>query len=49
MMSARQGPVYMVYDAGLQEAELDHDVEMPPPGALAPCKAMLLTPEVVPR
>ena len=30
MMSARQGPVYMVYDAGLQEAQLDHDVEMPP-------------------
>ncbi|MGH8623293.1 MAG: thiamine pyrophosphate-binding protein, partial [Burkholderiales bacterium] len=25
MMSARQGPVYMVYDAGLQEAQLDHD------------------------
>src|ERR687896_254623 len=33
MMSARQGPVYMVYDAGLQEAELDHDVEMPPAGS----------------
>src|SRR6185503_12331887 len=34
MMSARQGPIYMVYDAGLQEAQLDHDVEMPPPGAV---------------
>jgi acetolactate synthase-1/2/3 large subunit len=34
MMSARQGPVYMVYDAGLQEAQLDHDVEMPPAGAI---------------
>src|SRR6266508_4317427 len=34
MMSARQGPVYMVYDAGLQEAQLEHDVEMPPPGAI---------------
>jgi acetolactate synthase I/II/III large subunit len=33
MMSARQGPIYMVYDAGLQEAALDHDVEMPPAGA----------------
>ena len=32
MMSARQGPVYMVYDAGLQEAQLDHEVEMPPAG-----------------
>src|SRR5262249_3458985 len=29
MMSARQGPVYMCYDAGLQEAQLDHAVEMP--------------------
>jgi acetolactate synthase-1/2/3 large subunit len=34
MMTARQGPVYMVYDAGLQEAELDHNVAMPPPGAI---------------
>jgi len=34
MMSARQGPVYMVYDAGLQEAELTQDVEMPPRGAI---------------
>ena len=34
MMSARQGPIYMCYDAGLQEAELDHDVEMPMDGAV---------------
>src|ERR1043166_8772905 len=34
MMSARQGPVYMVYDAGLQEAELTQEVEMPPAGAI---------------
>ena len=34
MMSARQGPIYMCYDAGLQEAQLDHDVEMPPAGAV---------------
>jgi acetolactate synthase-1/2/3 large subunit len=34
MMSARQGPIYMCYDAGLQEAQLDHDVEMPPAGAI---------------
>jgi len=34
MMSARQGPIYMCYDAGLQEAELDHDVEMPLTGAV---------------
>jgi acetolactate synthase-1/2/3 large subunit len=30
MMSGRQGPIYMCYDAGLQEAELDHDVPLPP-------------------
>ena len=30
MMSGKQGPIYMCYDAGLQEAELDHDVAMPP-------------------
>ncbi len=29
-----QGPIYVCYDAGLQEAQLDHDVEMPPPGAI---------------
>jgi len=33
MMSARQGPIYMCYDAGLQEAQLDHEVEMPPAGS----------------
>ncbi len=30
MMSGRQGPIYMCYDAGLQEAELDHAVKLPP-------------------
>ena len=34
MMSGRQGPIYMCYDAGLQEAELDHDVPLPPNGAV---------------
>ncbi len=33
MMSARQGPIYMCYDAGLQEAQLDHDVPLPPADA----------------
>jgi acetolactate synthase-1/2/3 large subunit len=47
MMSGRQGPVYMCYDAGLQEAELDHDVRLPPadacrvPAAPAPDPAAL--------
>lgn len=30
MMSGKQGPIYMCYDAGLQEAVLDHEVVMPP-------------------
>ena len=33
MMTARQGPIYMCYDAGLQEAELDHEIKMPPKSA----------------
>jgi acetolactate synthase-1/2/3 large subunit len=33
MMSGRQGPIYMCYDAGLQEAELDHEIELPPHNA----------------
>ena len=34
MMSGRQGPIYMCYDAGLQEAALDREVKLPPPGAV---------------
>ena len=30
MMSTRQGPIYMCYDAGLQEAPLERDVKLPP-------------------
>jgi len=30
MMSGKQAPIYMCYDAGLQEAVLDHEVVMPP-------------------
>ena len=32
MMSEPRGPVYMCYDAWLQEQPLDHDVPMPPAG-----------------
>ena len=31
MMTEPRGPVYMCYDAGLQEAQLDHEVPLPPP------------------
>jgi acetolactate synthase-1/2/3 large subunit len=34
MMSGKQGPIYMCYDAGLQEGELDREVRMPPAGAV---------------
>jgi acetolactate synthase-1/2/3 large subunit len=30
MMTEPQGPVYMCYDAWLQEQKLDHDVPLPP-------------------
>jgi len=34
MMTEPQGPVYMVYDAGLQEAELTESVDIPPQNAV---------------
>jgi thiamine pyrophosphate-dependent acetolactate synthase large subunit-like protein len=33
MMTQPQGPVYMCYDAWMQEQQLDHEVALPPPGA----------------
>ena len=35
MMTEPQGPIYMCYDAWLQEQPLDHDVALPPPGTMA--------------
>jgi acetolactate synthase-1/2/3 large subunit len=35
MMTEPKGPVYMCYDAWLQEKELTHDVPMPPESAMA--------------
>jgi acetolactate synthase-1/2/3 large subunit len=35
MMTEPQGPVYMCYDAWLQEKPLDHDVALPPATAMA--------------
>ena len=34
MMTEPQGPVYMCYDAWLQEQPLDHEVPLPPPSAM---------------
>ena len=33
MMTEPRGPIYMCYDAWLQEQKLDHDVALPPAGA----------------
>ena len=33
MMTEPRGPIYMCYDAWLQEQRIDHDVAMPPAGA----------------
>jgi acetolactate synthase-1/2/3 large subunit len=33
MMTEPRGPIYMCYDAWLQEQPLEHDVPLPPPGA----------------
>lgn len=34
MMTEPQGPIYMCYDAWLQEQPLDHDVPLPPAGSM---------------
>ena len=34
MMTEPQGPVYMCYDAWLQEQKLEHEVTLPPPDAV---------------
>src|SRR3954466_996645 len=34
MMTQPQGPVYMIYDAWLQEQKLAHEVKLPPPHAV---------------
>ena len=47
MMTEPRGPIYMCYDAWLQEQPLGHDVPLPPPGAaklpspIAPDRAAL--------
>ncbi len=47
MMTEPRGPIYMCYDAWLQEQPLEHDVPLPPPGAakvpspIAPDRAAL--------
>lgn len=49
MMSEPQGPVYMCYDAGLQEAPLDHEVPLPPPEAVKVPSPIAADPEALAR
>ncbi len=47
MMTEPQGPIYMCYDAWLQEAPLDHDVPLPPPEAMKVPTLMAADPDVL--
>ncbi len=47
MMSEPQGPVYMVYDAGLQEAPLTEDVPIPPADAVKVPPRLAADPELI--
>ena len=49
MMTQPQGPVYMVYDAWLQEQKLDHEVKLPPPDAVKVPARMGPDPEALAR
>ena len=47
MMAGRQGPVYMCYDAGLQEAPLEREVKLPPPNAATVPSPMAADPQAL--
>lgn len=47
MMTEPQGPIYMCYDAWLQEAPLDHDVPLPPPEAMKAPTLMAADPDAL--
>ena len=47
MMTEPQGPVYMVYDAGLQEAELRDKIEIPPPDAVKVPPRLVADPKLI--
>ncbi len=47
MMTEPQGPIYMCYDAWLQEAPLNHDVPLPPPGAMKVPTPMAADPDAL--
>ena len=47
MTTQPQGPVYMCYDAGLQEAKLERDVPLPPAEAVATPSLMMPDPRAI--
>ena len=47
MMTEPKGPVYMCYDAALQEAPKTHDVPLPPPSAVATPSPMAPDPRAI--
>jgi len=49
MMTQPNGPIYMCYDAWLQEEKLDHKVEMPSPSAVKVPAKMAPDPEALQR
>jgi len=49
MMTEPRGPIYMCYDAWLQEQTLDHDVTMPPAGAARVPSRMAADPAMLTR
>ena len=49
MMTEPQGPVYMCYDAWLQEQPLDHEVPLPPPSAMPVPSSLATDPAALAR
>jgi acetolactate synthase-1/2/3 large subunit len=47
MTTAPEGPVYMCYDAALQEAPLTSEVPLPPPGSVASAAPMMADPNAL--
>ena len=47
MMTEPQGPIYMVYDAGIQEAELKEEIEIPPSSAVKVPSRLWADPDLI--
>jgi thiamine pyrophosphate-dependent acetolactate synthase large subunit-like protein len=49
MMTEPRGPIYMCYDAWLQEQPLEHEIELPPAGAMKVPSPMAADPSALAR